>query len=59
MTEAIFKYLFENEMQTKTVHLRLGRLFFFPFNGRHVNAKIVGGPVLRHSPSFADLISLC
>ena len=59
MTEAIFKYLFENKMQTKTALLRLGRPFFFPPNGRHVNAKIVGGPVLRQTLSFAGLISLC
>ena len=58
MTEAIFKYLFENEMQTKTALLRLGRPFFFPLMDA-VNAKILGGPVLRHPPSFADLISLC
>ena len=54
MTEAIFKYLFENEMQTKTAHLRLGRSFFFPPIGRHVNTKIVGRPVLRQTLSFAD-----
>ena len=59
MTEAIFKYLFENEMQIKTAFLRLGRPFFSPPNGRHVSAKIVGGPVLRQTLSFADLISLC
>ena len=32
----------------------IGKALFSPPNGRHVNAKIVGGP-----PSFADLISLC